>query len=121
MLLNEKEEQFDDPLTVQINKYADRCINNSCIDPNLYDKFDVKRGLRDRNTGKGVLTGLTEIGDVHSYETIDGKVVPVEGKLFYRGIDVEDIVHGFLKENRSGQPNGNIISSVLVSFFSCII
>lgn len=52
-----------------------------CIDPNLYDKFDVKRGLRDRNTGKGVLTGLTEIGDVHSYETIDGKVVPVEGKL----------------------------------------
>ena len=70
MLLNEKEEQFDDPLTVQINKYADRCINNSCIDPNLYDKFDVKRGLRD------------------SYETIDGKVVPVEGKLFYRGIDV---------------------------------
>ena len=57
MLLNEKEEQFDDPLTVQINKYADRCINNSCIDPNLYDKFDVKRGLRDRNTGKGVLTG----------------------------------------------------------------
>lgn len=86
MLLNEKEEQFDDPLTVQINKYADRCINNSCIDPNLYDKFDVKRGLRDRNTGKGVLTGLTEIGDVHSYETIDGKVVPVEGKLFYRGI-----------------------------------
>ena len=39
MLLNEKEEQFDDPLTVQINKYADRCINNSCIDPNLYDKF----------------------------------------------------------------------------------
>ena len=102
MLLNEKEEQFDDPLTVQINKYADRCINNSCIDPNLYDKFDVKRGLRDRNTGKGVLTGLTEIGDVHSYETIDGKVVPVEGKLFYRGIDVEDIVHGFLKENRFG-------------------
>ena len=102
MLLNEKEERFDDPLTVQINKYADRCINNSCIDPNLYDKFDVKRGLRDRNTGKGVLTGLTEIGDVHSYETIDGKVVPVEGKLFYRGIDVEDIVHGFLKENRFG-------------------
>mgnify|MGYP006904231545 CR=1 FL=1 len=47
MLLNEKEEQFDDPLTVQINKYADRCINNSCIDPNLYDKFDVKRGLRE--------------------------------------------------------------------------
>ena len=39
MLLNEKEERFDDPLTVQINKYADRCINNSCIDPNLYEAW----------------------------------------------------------------------------------
>lgn len=44
-VIKEKEEQFDDPLTVQINKYADRCINNSCIDPNLYDKFDVKAVL----------------------------------------------------------------------------
>lgn len=102
MLINEKLENYEDALTIQINKYADRCINNSCIDPDLYDKFDVKRGLRDKSTGKGVLTGLTEIGDVHAYEMVDGVSVPCEGKLFYRGIDVEEIVNAFLKENRFG-------------------
>lgn len=102
MLINETPNNFEDKLTAQINKYADRCINNSCIDPNLYDKFDVKRGLRDKSTGKGVLTGLTEIGDVHSYETVDGATVPCEGQLFYRGINIEDIVNGFLKEKRFG-------------------
>ncbi|MFQ9516137.1 MAG: citrate/2-methylcitrate synthase [Eubacterium sp.] len=102
MLINEKIDNFEDQLTIQINKYADRCINNSCIDPDLYDKFDVKRGLRDRRTGKGVLTGLTEIGDVHSFETVDGVTVPCEGQLFYRGINVEEIVNGFLKEKRFG-------------------
>ena len=102
MLINEKPDNFDEKLTTQINKYADRCINNSCIDPNLYDKFDVKRGLRDNATGKGVLTGLTEIGDVHSFEMVDGKSVPCEGQLFYRGINIEDIVNGFLKEKRFG-------------------
>ena len=102
MLINETPNIFEDKLTAQLNKYADRCINNSCIDPKLYDKFDVKRGLRDRSTGKGVLTGLTEIGDVHSYETIDGVSVPCEGQLFYRGINIENIVNGFLEEKRFG-------------------
>lgn len=91
-----------DVLNTQIEKYADRCITNSCIDPALYDKYDVKRGLRDRTTGKGVLTGLTEIGDVHSYDIIDGVSVPCEGKLFYRGIDIEEIVNAFLEEDRFG-------------------
>lgn len=102
MLINEVTDNTEDELTIQLNKYADRCISNSCIDPNLYDKFDVKRGLRDRSTGKGVLTGLTEIGDVHSFETVDGVSVPCEGQLFYRGINIEDIVNGFLKEKRFG-------------------
>lgn len=102
MLINETPNNFEDKLTAQINKYADRCVNNSCIDPNLYDQFDVKRGLRDRRTGKGVLTGLTEIGDVHSYDTVDGVSVPCEGKLFYRGINIEEIVNGFLEEKRFG-------------------
>lgn len=102
MLINEKANNFEDKLTNQINKYADRCVNNSCIDPKLYDNFDVKRGLRDPKTGKGVLTGLTEIGDVHSYETVDGSVVPCEGQLFYRGIEINDIVNGFLNEERFG-------------------
>lgn len=101
MLTNSNMQSTEDLLDIQINKYADRCITNSCIDPNLYDKYDVKRGLRDKN-GKGVLTGLTEIGDVHSYDVIDGKSVPCEGQLFYRGINIEDIVSGFLSENRFG-------------------
>lgn len=102
MLINETPNNFEDKLTTQLNKYADRCVNNSCIDPDLYDTFDVKRGLRDKSTGKGVLTGLTEIGDVHSYDTVDGVSVPCEGQLFYRGINIEDIVNGFLNEKRFG-------------------
>ncbi|MBE6904157.1 MAG: citrate/2-methylcitrate synthase [Ruminococcaceae bacterium] len=75
---------------------------SSCvIDPALYPKYDVKRGLRDIS-GKGVLAGLTEIAEVRSHIIIDEDLVPCEGKLFYRGIDIEDIVGGFLKENRFG-------------------
>jgi Citrate synthase len=57
--------------------------------------------LRDIS-GKGVVAGLTEIGEVKAYETVDGISVPCEGKLYYRGIDVEDIVDGFVSENRFG-------------------
>ncbi len=102
MLLEKYTGMSEDALTLQINKYADRCVTNSSIDPDLYDTYDVKRGLRDRITGKGVLTGLTEIGDVHSFDIVDGKSVPCEGKLYYRGIDIEDIVQGFLAEDRFG-------------------
>ena len=72
-----------------------------CIRDSLYAKYDVKRGLRDIN-GKGVLTGLTEISDIISSKVVDGKTVPCEGKLYYRGIDVEELVAGFLRENRFG-------------------
>ena len=102
MLINEKSSHNDYILEDQITKYADRSISNSCIDPALYDTYDVKRGLRDRTTGKGVLTGLTEIGEVHAYDTVDGQSVPCEGKLYYRGYDVEDLVNGFLKDDRFG-------------------
>ena len=64
--MNNINENIPDQITPQILKYADRCINNSCIDESLYNLYDVKRGLRDKN-GKGVLTGLTEIGDVLRY------------------------------------------------------
>ncbi|WP_347497882.1 citrate/2-methylcitrate synthase [Eubacterium sp. AF15-50] len=84
-----------------MERYADRCVNNSCIDPSLYDVYNVKRGLREKG-GKGVLTGLTEIGDVHSFEVVDGVTVPCEGQLFYRGMNIEDIVNGFIAEDRFG-------------------
>lgn len=71
------------------------------IDAPLYEKYDVKRGLRDRN-GKGVLCGLTEISEVTSWETVDGVKRPIPGILCYRGYDVKDLVRNCVYENRFG-------------------
>jgi len=77
-------------------------VRESCrIDNDLFEKYDVKRGLRN-NDRTGVLVGLTNIGDVVGYEKENGKVVAVPGILLYRGIDIEAITHGFQKENRHG-------------------
>lgn len=89
-------------VTPEIYRLSKKCVENNMIDPEFYNKYDVKRGLRDVN-GKGVLTGLTEISEVFSFiENSDGTRTPQEGKLFYRGYDVEDIVKGFTSENRFG-------------------
>jgi citrate synthase len=74
---------------------------SSLIDDGLYQKYEVKRGLRNGD-GTGVLVGLTHIGDVIGYEKIDGTVKPIDGKLLYRGIQVTDIVKGFQEEGRPG-------------------
>jgi len=79
-------------------KLAER---NGYIDPELYAKYDVKRGLRDAD-GKGVLVGLTRIGNVYGYDVVDGKPVAVPGKLIYRGYDVEDIIHDIEKSEQFG-------------------
>lgn len=84
-----------------IKKMAMVCKENSTIDTELYTKYEVKRGLRDLS-GQGVLTGLTEISEVRSYTLVDRDLVPCEGKLFYQGVDVEQIVEGFLQEKRFG-------------------
>ena len=84
-----------------IERYADLCLSNSKIDPQLYVENKVNRGLRDVN-GKGVLTGLTEISDVVSKKIIDGEEIPCEGSLYYRGYNVEDLVGGFMKDDRFG-------------------
>jgi citrate synthase len=77
-------------------------VKASCqIDNELFEQFDVKRGLRNKD-GTGVLVGLTNIGDVVGYKKEDGKVVAIPGRLLYRGIDIEDITHGFQNENRHG-------------------
>ncbi|MBP5489132.1 MAG: citrate/2-methylcitrate synthase [Lachnospiraceae bacterium] len=73
---------------------VNECRNAGIIDQNLYVEYDVKRGLRDSN-GAGVLTGLTEISDVTAYKLEDGKKVPADGKLYYQGYDVQDMVKGF--------------------------
>jgi citrate synthase len=77
-------------------------VKASCqIDTELFEQFDVKRGLRNKD-GTGVLVGLTNIGDVVGYKKEDGKVVAIPGRLLYRGIDIEDITYGFQKEDRHG-------------------
>lgn len=77
-------------------------VKESCqIDSSLFEKYEVKRGLRN-NDGTGVVAGLTNICDVVGYKKEDGKVVAIPGKLLYRGIEIEDITAGFQKENRHG-------------------
>lgn len=77
-------------------------VRKACeIDNDLYEKYDVKRGLRN-NDRTGVLVGLTNIGDVVGYDKQDGKIIAVPGRLLYRGIDIVDITHGFQKEGRHG-------------------
>lgn len=88
-------------ITPEIKKLAEVCKAHNNIDPELYTKYDVKRGLRDLN-GKGVLTGLTEIAEVKSYTIDDDEMVPCPGKLYYRGYDIDDLVKGCVKEKRFG-------------------
>ena len=88
-------------VTPDISELSALCETNSKIDPTLYDKYDVKRGLRDIS-GKGVLAGLTEISEIISSKHVNGKEHPSEGKLYYRGIDVEEIVNGLTRESRFG-------------------
>ncbi len=88
-------------ITPEIKKLADSSIEGYKIDPNLYTQYDVKRGLRDIN-GNGVVAGLTNISTIKVLETGDGMPNHGDGKLYYRGIDVEDIVQGFITEKRYG-------------------
>lgn len=80
----------------------EKSVRESCqIDNELFDKYDVKRGLRNKDQ-TGVLVGLTNIGDVVGYKKEDDKVIAVPGRLVYRGIDIEDLTQGFQKDNRHG-------------------
>lgn len=88
-------------ITKELVELSELCRQNGTIDPELYVKYEVKRGLRDIN-GKGVLTGLTEVSKIQSYSMVDCEMVPCEGKLYYQGVDIEEIVDGFIKEKRFG-------------------
>lgn len=85
----------------EIFDLAEMCKNNFKIPQELYSKYEVKRGLRDIS-GQGVLTGLTEVSEIRSYTVIDRDMIPTEGKLYYRGVDVEELVRGFDEEKCFG-------------------
>ena len=87
--------------TPAIQQLARKCEENNAIDRDLYEKYEVKRGLRDLN-GKGVLAGLTNISDVCAKKIVDGEEVPCAGNLYYRGYNIKDLVKGFLDAKHSG-------------------
>ena len=84
-----------------LKKYADKVRKADYIDPALYRKYGVKRGLRN-DDGTGVLVGLTTIGNVHGYVVDEGEKKAVPGELYYRGISVKDLVVADRKEHRYG-------------------
>ena len=89
------------PINEFMQKLEELTVGASQIDKELFETYNVKRGLRNQD-GSGVLVGLTNIGDVVGYEKKDGQVIPCDGRLFYRGINVEDLVHGFQHDKRHG-------------------
>lgn len=88
-------------VTPELVGLSELCRTNNQIEKDLYARYDVKRGLRDIN-GKGVLAGLTEISEICSSKVVNGETRSCDGKLYYRGVDVEDIVKGFIHDDRFG-------------------
>ncbi len=88
-------------ITPELERLAEKSAGSCYINPELYTTYDVKRGLRDLN-GKGVLVGLTGISEVCSTKIVDGKSVPAEGELYYRGYNVRDLVRGIPPQSHFG-------------------
>ena len=84
--------ELGEELDSKFDELVENCMRSGQIDQGLYAKYDVKRGLRDSN-GKGVLTGLTEISDVVAVKVVNGESVPIDGELYFQGINVEDIIN----------------------------
>lgn len=77
-----------------LDEYVKFCNESGKIDLNLYEEYNVKRGLRDSN-GRGVLTGLTEVSDVLAFKVEDGERIPIDGELYFQGYEVKELVNGF--------------------------
>lgn len=77
--------------------YAKLCREADCLEPEMYERYEVQRGLRDKN-GNGVVTGLTNISRIESFKMVDGVKTPCEGKLWYRGYDCIELVNGFRRK-----------------------
>ncbi len=88
-------------ITPEIQSLAELSSRHFAIDPSLYSKYDVKRGLRDVN-GKGVLVGLTEISEVCATQRDGDQIMPAHGELFYRGYNVKDIIAGIPPDSHFG-------------------
>ena len=99
-MLEKKENKFS-VITPEVKNLGTICKKKCAIPKHLYDEYNVNIGLRDKD-GNGVLTGLTEISDVMGSKMEKGKKIFVEGELKYRGINIEDLVDGFINDDRFG-------------------
>lgn len=84
-----------------IKKYAEKFSQEDRISQELFEEYNVKRGLRDIN-GKGVVAGLTSISKIISSKDVDGKSVPCDGRLYYRGYNVQELLRGIGEDDRFG-------------------
>lgn len=84
-----------------VDSLCDRLKEYSAVEPSLYEKFHVKRGLR-KSDGTGVTAGITKICNVHGYLLNEGEREPIQGELIYRGYNINDLVSNVEKENRYG-------------------
>lgn len=92
---------MDKNIKEKLKAYAEKIEKESTIDRDIYEKYNIKRGLRNKN-GTGVLVGVTKLGDVCGYEIKDGEKIPAEGELFYRGYPITKIVRDVERTNRLG-------------------
>lgn len=90
-MLNEMDKKDRDGRLEDLVRY---CMISGAMDLNLYQEYDVKRGLRESD-GKGVLTGLTEISDVVAFKTVEGRKIPMDGELYFQGYNVKELIKGF--------------------------
>ncbi len=98
----ESYEKFNSDVSEKIHNLAKQAAKSTLIAPEYYQQYDVKRGLRDEK-GVGVLAGLTEISEIHGYTTdYDGNKLPCKGELYYRGIEIKELVNGITSEGRFG-------------------
>lgn len=94
MIWSEKGENVYSQITPAIRALEEQWEKKNYIDPKLYQQYNVRRGLRDED-GQGVLTGLTRVGEIMSYTVEeDGTILPIDGILYYRGIDCREVVRG---------------------------
>ncbi len=77
-----------------MGNYAELCREADRLSPEMFDKYEVQRGLRDKN-GNGVVTGLTNVSRIEAFKMVDGVKTPCEGRLWYRGYDCIELVKGF--------------------------
>lgn len=92
---------FEKKMVDYAQRYSRVCVQNNQIDSTLFEKYGVKRGLRDKN-GKGVLSGITNISLIKASETVDGRTVPCDGQLYYRGYNIYDLTKGIRADDRFG-------------------